>query len=213
MKARSLVLIAAGVVALAIFCPASCFVFSHLKEGYDTAERESATRPKPAPAPVQPEPDKSSGSAPDFDKTDFSQNTTEVNNRTDHFVNALPTLNGSGKNGYHTGMISQGRSLVTGGVQSLSGASWERLPSAGHSGGLMVVELAVQRGTLRAYVQGLDGSFVSGWVFVEATPGHPGRVIGYLDDQSDTGSPEQRFVLETRAGDAEGVTFSVYRKE
>jgi hypothetical protein len=75
------------------------------------------------------------------------------------------------------------------------------------------VELAAQRGTVRVYLQGLSGRVIGGWVFAEAAPGHPCRVTGYPDDQSDTGTPQQNFILEARDGEAQGISYRVYRRE
>ena len=97
-------------------------------------------------------------------------------------------------------MILKGKFEVRGGVRSISGASRNWIPSSSNAGGLITLELTVERGTVRVYLCGLSGHSITGYVFIDASPGHPGRVTGYLDDLSNTGTPEQDFVLEAMVG-------------
>ena len=199
------------IVVLLICIPVAWFVFTNLKQGWDDAERFRARRPPPALADNSPVP--GPPGTVDFSKFDMSGNSTDVHNRTDHFAANLPPLRGRGRSGFHEGLVGQGNFELRGGIVSLSGAAQQRLPSSTHSGGLVTLELAVVHGTIRAYLQGRNGNWVSGYVFVDASPGHPGRLTGYLEDQSDSGTPEQSFVLESRDGEAQGISFQVYRKD
>jgi hypothetical protein len=216
MKRKTILVILLVVALLILPCfPIGRFVIVHLRQGYDDAEREAATRPAAAPS-RSTEDDHPAPSKPpsvEFGKLDFSQNSTDVHSRADHFVEKLPPLHGSGKNGFREGMVGQGKFEVRGGVAWMSGAFSQWLPSASHAGGLVHLEVVAATGTVRAYLEGISGSFISGYVFVDASPGHPGRVTGYLEDWSDTGTPEQTFVLESSNGDAQGVSYRVYRAE
>ena len=91
----------------------------------------------------------------DFKSVDFSKNSVDATNRTDHFVEKLPLLNGSGKWGFTDGMVLQGKFDLRGGVESIVGASSQRLQSSASSGGQATVEIAVEEGRVRAYVTGL----------------------------------------------------------
>ena len=198
--------------------PVARFAWVNFKQGWDQAPRQSATRPAadnpdatPAKAAAPPAP--AVVGSFDFARLDFSGNTIDVNNPGNHYLEKLPPLKGSGRDGYRAGMIGQGRFTVKGTIGAISGASQTHLPSDSHAGGLMILELAVERGAVRAYLCGLSGHVISGYVYVDVSPGHPGRIRGFLEDWSDTGSPEQLFTLESRDGNAGGIAYRVYRSE
>jgi hypothetical protein len=197
------------VPVLLVGVPVVWFVLSHLKQGYDEAQRTPRPPPSASAASTAAAETKT---APDLGATDLTGNTTDVHDKKDHFAAKLPPLDGAARNGTREGMVSAGAFEVRGTLEEMHGASTMRLPSAPSAGGLCTLEISVEHGVARAYLLGLDGHVVQGHVFVDATPGHPGRVIGYLEDWSNTSSPEQSFVLEARDGAARGVSYRVYRR-
>ena len=199
-----------GLLSLVVCVPAVSFVAVNLKSGYDDAEK----RPKSAAKTTSSEPPTpTKPGAVDFGKLDLSKNTTGVGDRSTHFVSDLPALHGTAHDGARDGMVGQGQFEVNGTIASMTGAVLNHLPSSSHSGGKVALEVSVERGTLRAYLGGLDGAVVSGYVWVEASPDKPGRVIGYLQDWSATSNPEQTFVLEARDAEVRGVTYRVARSD
>lgn len=213
MKASTLIWVLTPLsLVLLIGIPVIRFVFVNLKAGYDQAQREAATRPTTAPAPAESYDDPKKLASIDFHKLDFSANTIDVSDHADHYLPKLPAQKGTSRYGYRDGMVGQGKFEVRGGVAEINGATSMRIPSSAHSGGLATLEVAVEKGKVRAYLGGLNGHIVSGYVFVEVSPGSPGRLTGYMEDWSDTGTPEQQFTLESLDGDAQGVSFRLYRK-
>ncbi len=201
-------------ILLLIGVPVLSFVWTNLKAGYDDAERNrSTTHPATTAPAIASGPDARSLAAIDFGKLDFAGNTVNETNRSDHFMADVPPREGGGHNGFVRGMAIPGDFEILGGIESIYGCSWNHLPSASHSGGKVTLELSVQHGTVRAYVQGLNGHRIEGWVYVEASAGKPGQLSGYPVDLSDTGSPEQQFAIQAIGGDATGISYRVYRRE
>jgi hypothetical protein len=223
-KVRVILLLA---VLLGIGVPLCWFVMSSFMSGWNDPNRA-----KPAAAASGVVPPSSAPPVKLADKqaagdlaADFGTNIVDLKDPGTHYVPALPWVHGGAHHGLREGMVTSGAFEVRGSIQEMEGVNTIRLPSGPSAGGVCTLEIAVANGTVRGYLNGLHGSIVTGYVWVEATPGHPGRVTGYLEDWSNSSTPEATFTIESlKPADmdasasqyggrqASGVSYRVFRK-
>ncbi len=141
----------------------------------------------------------------------------------DNWADALPKANGQAQKLSRQGQVTGKDDFkVDGAIQSLKGAVQVfGIPGTRNaSGDDTVLEIEVQSGKVRGYLEHsvVDSSALlgrrHGFVYGEATPGKPGRVVGMLTRLNGSQFGIERpfeFVIESMEGDATGITFKLHR--
>jgi hypothetical protein len=127
-----------------------------------------------------------------------------------------PPRKGKAGSGSQEGFVQGGSYSVKGTVATLTGAiDNARIPGTSVSGGAgnSTVEISVEKGRVRAYLQYVPPStsfatWVDGYVYAEAEPGKPGSVKGILPA---FGTDSYSLVIESVDGEATGIKFHVFR--
>ena len=141
----------------------------------------------------------------------------------DNWADALPKANGQAQKLSRQGQVTGKDDFkVDGAIQSLKGAVQVfGIPGTRNaSGDDTVLEIEVQSGKVRGYLEHsvVDSSALlgrrHGFVYGEATPGKPGRVVGMLTRLNGSQFGIERpfeFVIESMEGEATGITFKLHR--
>lgn len=141
----------------------------------------------------------------------------------DNWADALPKANGQAQKLSRQGQVTGKDDFkVDGAIQSLQGAVQVfGIPGTRNaSGDDTVLEIEVQSGKVRGYLRHSveDSSALlgrrHGFVYGEASPGKPGRVVGILTRLNGSQFGIERpfeFVIESLEGEATGITFKLHR--
>lgn len=141
----------------------------------------------------------------------------------DNWADALPKANGQAQKLSRQGQVTGKDDFkVDGAIQSLKGAVQVfGIPGTRNaSGDDTVLEIEVQSGKVRGYLEHsvVDSSALlgrrHGFVYGEAAPGKPGRVVGMLTRLNGSQFGIERpfeFVIESLEGEATGITFKLHR--
>ncbi len=141
----------------------------------------------------------------------------------DNWVDTLPKPTGEPKLGAISGQVTNLSWEVSGSVPALKGVvKINRIPGNEEiGGGNTTLELSVTSGRVRAYLESAiaDPSKMLGrrvgYIYTEATPGKPGKLVGTLRSFGPGNYGNARayeLTIESLDGEASGINYKLYHK-
>ena len=135
-----------------------------------------------------------------------------------NWVKQLPRTDGKAGKSSGDGAVGRGSFSYQGTISSFTGAvnNWQIPGTDEPGGGVCALELSVEKGHVRAYLEYLpeNGKFLrttDGYVFAEAEPGKPGKAQGFITRLGSSEHTNYEMVFESLYGEAQGVKYRIYR--
>lgn len=177
----------------------------------DITENPLAELPSPTPARWKIKKDQT------YPPTEFPAPPAD---RPSNWVAKEPSSRGHAQDVTTDGLVRSGPYKVVGTIRRLRGAhsAWNLKGDGSADSVNTTLEIEVKKGRVRAYLKYIPESGkallpADGYIFAEAEPGNPAKIKGVLSSVSGGGdtATEYWLIIESRDGEAQGITFQLYR--